>query len=1450
MATMNKPTYAAITTHSPEKPVLVFVSSRRQTRLTAQDLIAFAAADENPRRWLHMEEHELDLVLSKINDQSLKHTLPFGIALHHAGLTEDDKKIVEELFEKVKIQILISTATLAWGVNLPAHTVIIKGTQLYNSAAGKFVELGMLDVMQIFGRAGRPQFDTSGEAIIITSYDELPRYLALLNTQLPIESQLNKRLPDHLNAEIVLGTVTNVREAVTWLGYTYLYRRMGRNPLVYGLTYEERETDPNLTRRCRDLVVSAATTLDKSHMINFDENGGNFTPTDLGRVASHYYINHETVDTFNSTLEGRELSKTMSEPEILAMAAQAQEFENVMLREEELEELDKLQNETCAMPVKGGVENKHGKVNILLQAYLSHAAIDGFSLVSDSAYVVQNISRLLRGLFEITLKKGWATVSLRLLTLCKMIDRRLWSFQHPLRQFPNVTNEILYKLEQKNCDIDKLTDMEAGEIGILVNHPRLGSQIQRIVRQFPKLEIGATVHPLTRTVLRIDLEIFANFEWDDRIHGSVDPWWIWIEDGENEVIYHSEYLILNKKQIGDVFKVSFTIPITEPLPPQYFIHAVSDRWLGAECVEPISFKHLILPHIHPPHTELLDLEPLPLQALKNPEYEKLYNFSHFNPIQTQIFHTLYYTNNNVLLGAPTGSGKTITAEIAMFKLFRDTPHLKVVYIGPLKALVRERLNDWSVRFGKRLGKKVVELTGDYTPNVQALISSDIVLTTPEKWDGISRNWQHRSYVKAVGLVVIDEIHLLGDERGPILEVIVSRMRYIAQTTENNIRIIGLSTALANARDLGDWLGIDQVGLFNFRPSVRPVPLEAHIQGYPGNHYCPRMATMNKPTYAAITTHSPEKPVLVFVSSRRQTRLTAQDLIAFAAADENPRRWLHMEEHELDLVLSKINDQSLKHTLPFGIALHHAGLTEDDKKIVEELFEKVKIQILISTATLAWGVNLPAYLVVIKGTEYFEASSRKYVDFPITDVLQMMGRAGRPQYDHNGGKAVILVHEPKKYFYKKFLYEPFPVESSLLKVLHDHINAEIVAGTIASKQDAIEFLTWTYFCRRLLMNPSYYGLEDASAASVNAFLSSKIDETLDALEKGKCISLGSDPEIESLTMGRILSYYYLHYTTALLFASSINASNDIPSLLDVLTKTAEYSELPVRHNEDRLNESLANDVKIKVDKRTLDSPHTKANLLLQAHFSRMELPISDYVTDTRSVLDQAVRILQAMVDVAADSGWLFTALNTMRLLQMVMQGTWNDAPNLSTLPLSEQALDLLYGNGIKSISELIQIEPNRIKSVLNRILPENRLKELVNIVSILPNINVMWLLNHKVEPSSNVVVKVNLERHSRNPEKGVHAPRFPKFKDEGWWIVLGNAASGDLLALRRITFNHKKSSTNLSFEAPVIPGKYEMTLYFMSDSYIGLDQEHLIQFEVVETKPRVSKETQKLFPSQK
>lgn len=119
-----------------------------------------------------------------------------------------------------------------------------------------------------------------------------------------------------------------------------------------------------------------------------------------------------------------------------------------------------------------------------------------------------------------------------------------------------------------------------------------------------------------------------------------------------------------------------------------------------------------------PYTELLDLRPLPVTALNNSLFESLYSFTYFNPIQTQIFDALYNSDHNVLLGAPTGSGKTISAELAMLRVFKEQRDSMIVYIAPLKALVKERMNDWSNKLCKILKKSLVELTGDYTPDIK------------------------------------------------------------------------------------------------------------------------------------------------------------------------------------------------------------------------------------------------------------------------------------------------------------------------------------------------------------------------------------------------------------------------------------------------------------------------------------------------------------------------------------------------------------------------------------------------------------------------------------------------------------------------------------------------------------------------------------------------------------
>lgn len=145
--------------------------------------------------------------------------------------------------------------------------------------------------------------------------------------------------------------------------------------------------------------------------------------------------------------------------------------------------------------------------------------------------------------------------------------------------------------------------------------------------------------------------------------------------------YFAEMFILKKKYAEEDHTVTFTVPLYEPLPPQYYIKVISDRWLGAQTILPISFRHLILPEKYPPHTELLDLQPLPVAALKNPKYEALYpGVTYFNPIQTQTFNTLYNSDVNTLVCAPAGAEKMVCAEFAMLREFsREKVSLLVLY---------------------------------------------------------------------------------------------------------------------------------------------------------------------------------------------------------------------------------------------------------------------------------------------------------------------------------------------------------------------------------------------------------------------------------------------------------------------------------------------------------------------------------------------------------------------------------------------------------------------------------------------------------------------------------------------------------------------------------------------------------------------------------------------------
>ncbi|EER28537.1 activating signal cointegrator 1 complex subunit, putative [Coccidioides posadasii C735 delta SOWgp] len=1393
--------------------VMVFVHSRKDTVNTAR-LLAQMAADEQCSDLFSPVDHEnYSQALRDIKSsrgREIRDLVPKGLGTHHAGMARSDRNLMERLFSEGIIKVLCCTATLAWGVNLPAAAVVIKGTQLYSPQEGKFIDLGILDVLQIFGRAGRPQFQDTGIGFICTTHNKLQHYISAVTSQEPIESRFSRKLVDNLNAEISLGTVTSVTEGVQWLGYSYLFVRMRRNPHSYGIDWAEIRDDPQLVQRRRDLIIKAARVLQQSQMIIFNERTEELRSKDVGRIASQYYVLQTSVEVFNTMM-----NPNASDADVMKMISMSGEFDNIQSRENEFKELDRLRLEGLRTEVEGTNDSPQAKTNILLQSYISRARVEDFALVSDTAYVAQNAARICRSLFMIALNRRWGYQCQVLLSMCKSIEKQIWPFQHPFYQF-DLPRPILKNLDQKSpaSSIENLRDMEPAELGQLVHNNRMGNVLSKLLDNFPTLSVEPEIAPLNRDVLRIRLYIYPDFEWNIRHHGTLEPYWIWVENSETSEIYHHEYFILSRKKLHDHHELNFTIPLSDPLPTQIYVRAISDRWLGAETVTPVSFQHLIRPDTVSVYTDLLDLQPLSISALKNPALEEIYGqrFQFFNPMQTQIFHTLYHTSANVLLGSPTGSGKTVAAELAMWWAFREKPGSKVVYIAPMKALVRERVQDWRRRLAMPLGLKLVELTGDNTPDTRTIRNADIIITTPEKWDGISRSWQTRGYVRQVSLVIIDEIHLLGGDRGPILEIIVSRMNYIASQSKGSVRLLGMSTACANATDLGDWLGVKQ-GLYNFRHSVRPVPLEIYIDGFPEQRgFCPFMQSMNRPTFLAIKNHSPEKPVIVFVASRRQTRLTAKDLINFCGMEDNPRRFVNMSEDDLQANLARVKDDALREALSFGIGLHHAGLVESDRQLAEELFANNKVQILVATSTLAWGVNLPAHLVVVKGTQFFDAKIEAYKDMDLTDVLQMLGRAGRPQFD-SSGIARIFTQESKKAFYKHFLHTGFPVESTLHKVLDDHLGAEVSAGTITTKQDALDYLTWTFFFRRLHKNPSYYGLEisveehNSIAAQQMAagFMIELVDKSLGELAKSSCISFDeATGYVDPSPYGKIMSYYYISHKTVRFWMSHAKPDPTFTDALAWMCSATEFNELPVRHNEDLINAELARNLPLPISAVSADlplwDPHIKAFLLLQAFMSRVDLPISDYVGDQTSVLDQGIRVIQACIDVLAELGYAKGCWMMMTLLQSIKSARWPGDHPLSILPgvnpEFEQDKNIDLTKVPKNLLELVSLTPAATKNLVKVLrLDESTATEFTKVVALLPNIKVSII---EVADTGLIVelVRQHPLSHTRSRQDAegipIYAPKFPKPQMEGWFIVVTRSEPDEeeLLALKRVTWSNK------------------------------------------------------------
>jgi pre-mRNA-splicing helicase BRR2 len=206
-----------------------------------------------------------------------------------------------------------------------------------------------------------------------------------------------------------------------------------------------------------------------------------------------------------------------------------------------------------------------------------------------------------------------------------------------------------------------------------------------------------------------------------------------------------------------------------------------------------------------------------------------------NAIQSKVYPVAFKEyQENMLICAPTGAGKTNIAMLTMLNVIGghynktsgnlDLNSFKIIYIAPMKALVQEVVKSFQIRL-KAFGINVRELSGDASLTKGQIADTQLIVTTPEKWDIITRKaGDQRANMSMVRLIIFDEIHLLHDTRGPVLEAIVARTLRQIETTQEPIRLVGLSATLPNYQDVANFLRVDK-GMFKFDNSYRPCPLK-------------------------------------------------------------------------------------------------------------------------------------------------------------------------------------------------------------------------------------------------------------------------------------------------------------------------------------------------------------------------------------------------------------------------------------------------------------------------------------------------------------------------------------------------------------------------------------------------------------------------------------------------
>ncbi|KAL5355153.1 Sec63 Brl domain-containing protein [Aspergillus floccosus] len=789
-------------------------------------------------------------------------------------------------------------------------------------------------------------------------------------------------------------------------------------------------------------------------------------------------------------------------------------------------------------------------------------------------------------------------------------------------------------------------------------------------------------------------------------------------------------------------------------------------------------------------------------------YRSLFHFPMFNAVQSKCFQAVYKTDDNVVLAAPTGSGKTVIMELAICRLLHNlrAERFKVIYQAPTKSLCSERFRDWNRKFST-LGLQCAELTGDTDQmQLRSVQNSQIIITTPEKWDSMTRKWKdHARLMQLIKLFLIDEVHILNEARGATLEAVVSRMK----SSGSNVRFVALSATIPNSEDIATWLGKNATNQHvpahreHFGEEFRPVKLQKFVYGYQsyGNDFAfDKMCTSKLSDIVA--TRGSMKSIMIFCCTRNSSVSTAKELArSWSMLNAHARLWKgpskSMETHNADLKL----------TIASGVAFHHAGLDPGDRNIVETGFLQGQISIICCTSTLAVGVNLPCYLVIIKGTAGWQDGGCKEYSDP--EIMQMLGRAGRPQFD-DSAVAVIMTRKERVSHYEKLVSGSESLESCLHLNLIDHLNAEIGLGNVTDVESAIGWLAGTFLFVRLRRNPTHYQLkEGTNRDDEDEMLRQICEKDIKLLQECGLISEG---RLKLTQFGDAMARYYVRFETMKNFLT-LKPGAAISEILSVICEAEEFREVRLKAGEKSLYKELnrANGIRfpLKVD---IVLPRHKISLLLQSELGAVDLPDGEQFQKHKFAFQQDKSIVFSHICLE-DS---IAIRNALELARSFAAKVWDNFP--LQMKQIEQigvvAVRKLAAAGITSIEQLESTEAHEIDMILSKNPPFGM--KLLGRLADFPKLRIsLRMMGKDIKPGHPIKIRFKAEIAFMNEKCPLYFQRHPVYV-----CFLAETSDGRMLDFRRISGSKLQNGHEILLNAEMKANDQHITCHVMCDDIAG------------------------------